>query len=426
MGALEEATFLSDEFLRQLTAVGQVDILIGVPTFNNRETIERVVNAVQVGLVKYFPRERGVLVSPDGGSTDGTPELVTSTSIKDFRTLLTGNPLRTVHRIAVPYDGMHGKESALRIIFAAADLLRAKACAIVSPDLQSITPEWIDSLIRPVYKEGFDLVAPVYHRHKFDGLLVKNVVSPIFRAIYGQSIREPVGGECGLSGRLVSHCLSLDVWHQTTTQFGIHIWMATMAIVGGYRLCQSFLGPKIHAVKHYKQDLVDTIQQVIGALFHSIENDQAYWLSQSKSAPVPFFGFEYSVALEPIRLNRKELLQAFRTGVNELASVLESILSKETLLEIGHLAELSDKEFRFRDELWVKTVYEFASSHHHSVIDRDHLLQALTPLYRGRICSFVLENERAKAAEIERKLEEIGREFERLRPYLVERWSATK
>ncbi len=423
---MEEATFLSDEFLRQLTAVGQVDVLVGIPTFNNRETIARVVNAVQVGLVKYFPRERIVLISPDGGSTDGTPDLVTGASIKDFRILLTGNPLRTVHRIAVPYDGVHGKENALRIIFSAVDLLRARACAIVSPDLESITPEWIESLIRPVYKEDFDFVAPVYHRHKFDGLLVKNVVSPVFRATYGQSIREPVGGECGLSGRFVSHCLSQDVWHRTPTRFGVHIWMATMAIVGGYRLCQSFLGPKIHAVKHYKQDLVDTIQQVIGTLFHSLENDQAYWLSQTKSAPVPFFGFEYSVALEPIRVNRKDLLRAFRTGVNQLASVLESIVSRETLQEIDQLAKLSDKEFRFRDELWVKTVYEFASSYHRSVIDRDHLLQALTPLYRGRICSFVAENERAKAAEIERKLEEIGQEFERLRPYLVERWSATK
>jgi hypothetical protein len=49
---LAEETFLSDEFVRKLTAVGEVDILVGVPTFNNRGTIEQVVNAIQLGLVQ--------------------------------------------------------------------------------------------------------------------------------------------------------------------------------------------------------------------------------------------------------------------------------------------------------------------------------------------------------------------------------------
>jgi hypothetical protein len=424
--AAEPETYLSDEFVRQLTAVGQVDVLVGVPTFNNRDTIERVLSAIQVGLVKYFPRERSVLISPDGGSTDGTPELVNGASIKDFRTLLTPNPLRTMHRIIAPYHGIHGKESALRIIFAAADLLRAKACALVSPDLQAITPEWIESLVRPIYRENFDLVTPIYHRHKFDGLLVKNVLAPVFRAVYGSRVQEPLGGEFGISGRLACHCLAQDVWRRSPSQMGIDLWMSATAVVDGFRLCQSFLGPKIHASRRYTQDLVGTIQQVVGSLFQLLETHQNYWLSAPESKAVPVFGFEYSVALEPMRINRKQLLQSFRTGVAELVSVLETILSPETLREMQSIAQLGDREFRFPNELWAKTIYEFADSYHRSVIDRQHLLQALTPLYRGRSCSFVLENERSRVGEIERRLEELGRDFERLKPYLAERWSRTK
>ena len=95
---MAEETFLSDEFIRKLTAVGEVDILVGVSTFNNRGTIEQVVNAIQLGLVKYFPRQRVVLINPDGGSTDGTPEAVRNASIPDFRSLLSASPLRTIHR----------------------------------------------------------------------------------------------------------------------------------------------------------------------------------------------------------------------------------------------------------------------------------------------------------------------------------------
>ena len=421
---MAEDTFLSDEFVRKLTAVGEVDILVGVPTFNNHNTIEQVVNAIQLGLVKYFPRERTVLINPDGGSKDGTPEIVRDSSIQDFRTLLSASPLRTLHRITTPYRGVDGASSAWRIILAAADLLRAKACAVVSPDLESMTPEWIEGLVRPVYKEQFDLVTPIYHRHKYDGLLVKNILAPTIRAVYGTKMREPVGGEFGFSGKLACHYLEQDVWHEETVRTATEIWMTTRAIVDGFRLCQSFLGPKIHEQKPSAQNIVATIQNALGALFRCMENQEPYWLSRTDPPqPVPVFGFEYSSGLEPRRVNRKKMLTMFQNGVQQLAPILESILSSETLKEIQGVALQDEKQFRFPDELWVKTIYEFAASYHHSVINREHILQALTPIYRGRICSVVLEDQRADAEQIEERLEALCQEYERLRPRLVERWA---
>jgi glucosylglycerate synthase len=419
-----EETFLSDEFVRKLTAVGEVDILVGVPTLNNRSTIEQVVNAVQLGLVKYFPRERTVLINPDSGSSDGTPKVVTDSSIQDFRTLLSASPLRTVHRITTFCGGADGKSNAWRTILAAADLLRAKACAVVSPDLESITPEWTEGLIRPVYKEQFDLVTPIYHRHKYDGLLIKNIVAPVIRAVYGVKVREPVGGEFGFSGRLACHYLEQDVWHSEMVRSGTEIWMATRAIVDGFKVCQSFLGPKIHVQKSSAQNIVGTIQDTLGALFRCMESQEAYWRSRTDSPqPVPVFGFEYSSGLEPRRVNRKKMLAMFQNGVSQLTQILESILSPETLKEIQGVSQQDEKQFCFPDELWVKTIYEFAASYHHSVMNREHLLQALTPIYRGRICSVVLEDQRADAAQIEKKLEALCQEYERLRPRLVERWT---
>jgi glucosylglycerate synthase len=421
---LAEETFLSDEFVRKLTAVGEVDILVGVPTFNNRGTIEQVVNAIQLGLVKYFPRQRVVLINPDGGSNDGTPEAVENASIPDFRTLLSATPLRTIHRISTTYGGVDGTSSAWRTILAAVDLLQAKACAVISPDLESISPEWIEALVRPVYKEQFDLVTPIYHRHKYDGLLVKNIVAPAVRAVYGVNVREPVGGELGFSGRLACHYLEQDIWHEEFVRARTEIWMTTRAIADGFRLCQSFLGPKIHARQTAPQNIVAAIQDALGALFRCMENQQEFWLSRSEppqSAPV--FGFEYSSGLEPRRLNRKVMLTMFQNGVSQLTPVLESILSPETLSQIQALSQQNEKSFRFPDELWVKTIYEFAASYHHSVINREHLLQALTPIYRGRIYSVMLGEQRADAEQIERKLEDLCLEYERLRPQLVEKWT---
>jgi glycosyltransferase involved in cell wall biosynthesis len=82
---LAEDNFLSDDFVRQLINVGEVDILIGLPTHNNARTIGSVVQTVQSGILRWFPRDRAVIINADGGSRDGTPELVTGVSIDDLR-----------------------------------------------------------------------------------------------------------------------------------------------------------------------------------------------------------------------------------------------------------------------------------------------------------------------------------------------------
>ncbi len=69
-------------------------------------------------------------------------------------------------------------------------------------------------------------------------------------------------------------------------------------------------------------------------------------------------------------------------------------------------------------------LYEFAASYHHSVINRDHLVQALVPLYRGKIYSFLAEYSDASATDMEAASENLCLEFERQKPYLTEKWKA--
>src|SRR5207237_2828871 len=75
-GVLPEETILTDDFLRELINVGEVDILIGVPTYNDAKTVGQVVQAIRAGLLKYFPRQRAVIVNADGGWRDGSQEVV--------------------------------------------------------------------------------------------------------------------------------------------------------------------------------------------------------------------------------------------------------------------------------------------------------------------------------------------------------------
>jgi hypothetical protein len=166
------------------------------------------------------------------------------------------------------------------------------------------------------------------------------------------------------------------------------------------------------------------MRQTVGTLFWSLEPNFQLWSASRATESIPTFGAESELTAEPIRVNRKRLYQLFSSGVSELEPVLRSILSPQTLTEIQAIAKLGEDDFRYSHELWVKTAYEFAASYHKSVINRDHIIQALAPLYRGKVYTFLLENREASADEIEAHVEALCLTFERMKPYLLDLWNA--
>jgi hypothetical protein len=422
---LAEESILTDEFLRQLIDVGEADVLVGVPTYNNAATVGQVVQTIRAGLLKYFPRERAVIVNADGGSRDQTPELVRGASINDLQHSTDLTALRTLHSISAEYPGGPATGTALRTILASAELLRVSACAVVSPESTTIEPEWIERLLRPVYQGNFDFVTPLYRRHKFDGLLMRNLVYPMTRAFYGKQVREPYAAEFSFSGQLAGHFLGQEIWTHEVGQAGTEIALTISAITGGFRLAQSFLGAKPH-VDARAADLVAAMRQTVGALFWSLEPNFSIWSAKSDSQPIPTLGAAQEVTLEPLRINRKRLFSMFRSGVAELEPVLKSILSSSTLTELQRISALEEDDFLFGDELWARTIYEFAASYHKAVISRDHVVQALAPLYRGRAFTFLVENREASGEQVEQNVEDFCMTCERLKPSLLELWNGRK
>ena len=422
---MAEDTLLTDDFLRQLINVGEVDILVGLPTHNNANTIEPVIRAIQAGILKCFPRERAVIINADGGSQDGTPELVIGASIDDVWSVSKVYALRTLHSISTRYARSPEPGTALRTILAAADLLRAKACVVVSPDSTTIEPDWLQRLARPVYNDNFDLVSPIYRRQKFEGVLMRNLLYPMTRAIYGYRVREPYASEFAISGRLATDFLTQETWNDEWGRIGAEICLTITAITGKYRVCQSFLGTKAQPYRS-ASDLVAAMRRTVGALFSSLDSNFPLWSTIAGSQPVPTLGAQSEVMLEPVRVNRKRLREMFATGVAQLEPVFRSILSASTLSELQRIATLEVSEFNYPADVWAKTVFEFAASYHKSVISRDHIVQALVPLYRGRTLTFLLENRDGSGENIERSVESLCGEFERLKPYLVEVWADRK
>ncbi len=422
---MAEETLLSDEFLRQLINVGEVDILVGLPTHNNAKTIEPVLRAVQAGILKCFPRERAVIINADGGSQDETRKLVLGASIDDVWSASKAYALRTLHAISTEYAPTPEPGTALRAILAAADLLRAKACVLISPDATTIEPDWLQRLVNPVYKDNFDLVCPIYRRQKFEGVLMRNLLYPMTRAVYGYGIREPYASDFAISGRLASDFLGNDIWNDEWGKIGAEVSITIAAITGKYRVCQSFLGAK-PPTSPQASDVVAAMRRTVGALFSSLDSNFPQWSTVVASQPVPTFGSQSEITPEPARVNRKHLHDSFADGVAQLEPVFRSILSTSIVSELQQIAAADVTQFHYPADVWARTVYEFAASYHKSVISRDHIIQALVPLYRGRTLSFLLENRDGSGDDMEKSVEAVCGEFERLKPYLLEVWADKK
>ena len=404
-----------------INEVRKTDILVGIPSFNNARTIGHVVRAVQAGFAKYFPDRKAVLVNSDGGSNDGTMDVVRNTVIEDYSSLLVSNHKEPLFRLATHYHGSPGKGSAFRTIFEIADALDAKACAVVDSDLRSITPEWIELLLKPVLSDQFDYVTPLYHRHKYDGTITNSIIYPLTRALYGKRVRQPIGGDFGFSGDLARKYLSKDVWGTDVARYGIDIWMTTTAIAGNFRICQAFLGAKIHDPKDPGADLSAMLFQVVGATLDLMETYPKTWKTVNGSSPVPVFGFEYTVGLEPVAVDVERMKDRFRLGVRELMGIWEEFLPDDITAFLGDVCGRRDF-FHIPDEIWVRIIYSFAIAAHRQIMSKEHLLKSLTPLYIGKTASFVEETLESDAGEVEQKIDRLCNAFEENKHLIVENW----
>lgn len=198
--------------------------------------------------------------------------------------------------------------------------------------------------------------------------------------------------------------------------------MTTVAICEGFRVCQTFLGAKIHDAKDPGSDLSAMMTQVVGSIFNLMEKYHARWASIAGSEPVPLFGFQFEAGVDSISVNVDRMVNHFIHGLADLAEVWECLISAENMRWLRAVGATPRSQFHLPDELWVKLIYDLAVSYHKRVINREHIIQAMTPLYMGRVASFVAENMAASSAEVEERIEKLCLCFEEHKPYLIERW----
>jgi hypothetical protein len=417
---VENQSTLSDAFLKQLMAVGQVDVLVGLPTLNNAATVVDVVRAVHWSFTRDFPRLRTVMINSDGGSTDGTPELIRAASFTDADVVQTSHSLRTLHRVVAPYHGLPGKHTALRALFAAVELTRASVLAVVDPGGPATTPDRVTELITPVTRADVEFLAPCHRRHPRDGVLVTQLVRPLVRAVYGVGLDEPLGAEFACSGRFASHCLDQAIWEHEAARFAIDLWLRTEAVADKFVVGQ--IWRPASTASGARATLRDAVQQVVLAMIESLQAHDSFWTAANGVTPLRTWGTDPKETPDASAWDYEALAEQARHDIGEISPLLGEVLDDDMLARIIH--GVAAPVLALNDELWVQIVYAFASAVRRGRTSREHLAAMFVPLYFWRAAAFMAETAQEDCRAVQARLDSLCETFERLKPVLVSSWSA--
>jgi len=409
---------MNEHFERELNPenIKKAELVVCIPSYNEADAISYPVTQADMGLDQYFSDMDTVIINCDNNSPDNTRQAFLDTRTKAPKIYLSTEP------------GIKGKGNNFKNLFEKVVELKAKAVVVVDADLKSITPEWIRHLGKPLF-QGFSYVAPLYIRHKYDGTITNGIAYPMTRALYGRRVRQPIGGDFGFSGKLAQVYLDSTSWNEAVANFGIDIWMTTLAINQKVQICQAFLGrPKIHRTKDPGSDLGPMFRQVVGTIFCLMKDFDAFWMKVKYSRPTAIFGFGLGeVEMPPkVDVDTDNLLHQFYQGFDRFSPIWEQVLTTDVYRKLKEIGGLKETEFNFPTDLWARVLFDTAVSHGTVHIEPDEIMDSLIPLYFGRTLSFVKRTRKMSIKQAEEAIENDCETFEMTKPYLLQRWKNRK
>ena len=432
------------EPLNQAARLGDADIVVGIPFFNEADTIGEVLRVAGQGLREYFPSKRCVIVAVGGTVGGEALEVVNAAPGIDG-----------ISRIAflLEHELTNGKGWGLWAIMEVARALGANL-AIIEADLRSrhrnddiegLVPEWIRLLLEPIEKRAMDLVVSRFNRHYLEAPIASHVFHPLFTAIYDCPIHDLAGGQWGISYRLLRTFLQKSPYPPSDEVggYGIDSWLAATAISSDARICEAKLGIKIHRPSLAKAELVLT--QAVRVLFAQVLADHDRWekaetASESLVQTLPTFGTRKPHQPDEVVIIPRHLVDRFKQGFSRFQALYQWVLPDDYYRQLEVLADTEAGSFRFPHRLWAQVVYHLwlALAFTRDFAQGD-LISALVTAYSGHLAGFVQEMmalrdrlnsidadeaERLVSLEAEREVELMVDEFVRLKPDFIAAWES--
>ena len=389
---------------RRLEKMDKVDIVIGIATHNNQDTIEDLIDMVSEGIQKYYRNMKTLIIVADGGSTDDTRDVANSKTVYPY-----------IEKMVTIYRGNPGKSSAYRMIFESARFLNARVCVICDPAAQNVKPEWIKNLIDPILIADYHFAISSNNHHKHDAFLSNNFAYFLIRAFFGRQIRQPLGGDYGVSGNLASFFIEQEIWENQTSAYGIDLWMTLTATMEGFKVCQSNLGYK--KVEHGNQFtfLEENFIEVITSIFEMMEKYKGALSQINGSSPVTCYNEPLNELVENTGVDGDECVRLFQEGFQHFSPLWQHVLKKENFEDLEKVSQLPKGPFSFPTDLWARIIYDISQSYIGWNSTGKKLIQCLSPIYFGFLADFIFRTAELNDTEVEEEVLKDAEVFEEMK-----------
>lgn len=385
--------------------IKKADIIVGIPSYNEADSIEFVVKQIDLGLRKYFPRSKNVIINADNNSPDNTKRAFLHTKTHTPKIYISTPP------------GIMGKGNNIYNLFNRAIKLDGKIVIIIDADLKSITPRWIKKLGRPIEK-GYDFILPFYSRNEYDGSITNHICYPLIYGLLGVKARQPIGGEFAFSRIFIDYALKQS-WTENIKNYGADLLLTLNAIFGDFKIAQADLQNKIH--KPSVPKLGPMFFQVTDTCFRLIIQNKKEWLKKVEtSAPPILYQIKNHAKPQKLSIDYKDLKQVSLYEFSLHYKILQKCLSIQ-VYKVLEKMYFQNKVLNIKPDLWSKILYEMLYAYDESG-SKMTIIRALRPLYFGRTISFIKETLELTSQESEGKIQKQAEYFYKNRDYLLEKY----
>lgn len=350
----------------------KIDIIAGIPSYNEEKNISFVTTQIDKGLVKYFPNKKCAIVNADNFSDDNTENNFLTTKTKTPKLYL-----------STP-KGIKGKGNNLRNLFKLSLKINAAAVMIADADLKSITPEWPRALLSPLLDKKIDFVLPLYERHPYDATITNHICYPLIYGLLGTDIRQPIGGEFAFNRRMIKHWMDKE-WDGHIRDFGIDIFMTLNALFGKFKIGQASLGAKIHRSSGPKLD--NMFKQVVLTAFKTIWENESLW--------------------------RKKI-----NGIKKIPTVSRAKSAKKRIPPPAGLEKIMRRKNFIGTEQWTEIVYRSLAEYGETK-SAAKIIAGLEPLYLDRAASFIRETKKMRLKETDELIKKQAKIFFKKRNEII-------
>lgn len=373
-----------DRVKGELSTIEDVDIIIGIPFYNEGDTLKKVVSIAKQSL----KAKRKLIVCAGDPAGHEALKLLK----QDFANEVVG--------FLMP-EGVNGRGYSIRAILELALFFKSHVVLLeadlVSQGEYGIKPDWVDRMANPIFQDYHMSIAS-FSRHPFEDVIGKILVAPLIAALYETKFSDPLSGVFAIDQDLVAElCSQFDENREFLGGHGINPWLVTTALKLNKKVCEVNLGAKLSPLSAGKKHIVT--KEMLKALFECVKRDEELWLKDTEiiKAPVVFPNKQEDKPLS-ICCNYKEYLDLFLEGICHYDNLLRKVLDDEMQMHIENMTKAYTPS-HYCPDTWANIVYKFilADNFNKEILQED-LIEGFLAIYNGIVATLIKQTEKTKKA----------------------------